>query len=70
MYPCEKLEQMNRHDRREALRGDKKKNNRATTNSRCIHLAPVYSQKEIDEAPTSVERARRARCYKNIQENR
>lgn len=69
MYDTDKLREMNRRDRRAALRGDKLKNNRKETRARLVHPAPKYTAKEIAEAPTSVERARRMRCVKNIRQH-
>ena len=41
-------------------------NNKKCSAGRGITFAPKYSAKEIKEAKTSIERARRARCLKNI----
>lgn len=41
-------------------------NNRKETPGRKIQLQPRYSKKDIRNGQTSIERARRARCFKNI----
>lgn len=62
-----KFSQSNRRERRAAMRGEKRKNNRANTAARHIQQSPNYTAEEIAAGSTSIERARRARSLRNIQ---
>lgn len=41
-------------------------NNKKETPGRRVYLVPKYTNQEIMEAPTTIEKYRRARCFKNI----
>lgn len=44
----------------------KRENNRKSSNSRRVILVPKYTKEKIEAARTTIERERRARCFKNI----
>ena len=41
-------------------------NNKKVTPGRRVFLVPKYTRQQIMEAPTTIERYRRARCFRNI----
>lgn len=44
----------------------RRSNNRKATAQRKVQYAPKYSQREIAQASTTIEKLRRSRCIKNI----